>query len=309
MSLKRLSLGESKKENNSQFNNYVGEIQEYQSGRYILKISNQSLVFKMYAIENGRFLIHNSKFRQGYITDKDLDQRIHKVLSINISDEGKKQLCDILISGCFYEASCRAAFPLSLITENINTISKFVTLFLKQWGITSPYEFTFIASSVEKCTALTSNKAYSSSLPPAPEYYLHGQKGDYLIGISDDGTVFVTNGEVKYYLNIPISIPRLSTNIWDRYGITKSLYWILLANMHFFVGYGDDIYCLSTQFQGNSNNIESFSKFGVLLSNCFLKIPDSIQHVLRKVSWDGNIEKAILASERLKEVPDELFSF
>ena len=43
MSLKRLSLGESKKENNSQFNNYVGEIQEYQSGRYILKISNQSL--------------------------------------------------------------------------------------------------------------------------------------------------------------------------------------------------------------------------------------------------------------------------
>lgn len=309
MSLKRFSLGDNKKENNSQSHKYVVEIQEYQSGRYMLKISNQSLVFKMYAIENGRFLIHNSKFIPGYITCKDLDQRIHEVLFTNISAEGKEQLCNILVSGCFYEASCRAAFPLSFITENIDTINKFVTLFLKQWGITFPYKFTFIVSSVEKCTAISSNEAYVSDLPPAPEYYLHGQKGDYLIGIFNDDTVFVTNGEVKYCLNIPISIPRLSTSIWDRYGISKSLYWMLLANMHFFVGYGNDIYCLSTQFQGNSNNIESFSKFGVLLSNCFLKIPDSVQHVLRKVSWDGNIEKAILASERLKEVPDELFSF
>lgn len=316
MSLKRFSLGDTKnekKENNSQSNNYTGEIQEYQSGEYMLKISKASLVFKMYAIENGRFLIHfgdtsNSKSQQGYITDKELDLKLNRILSAPISKEGKKQLYDILISGCFYEIVCRVALPLSFITENLDTISKFVTLFLKQWNITLSYKFTFIISSAEKCTAISSNKAYSSDLPPAPEYCLHGHKGDYLIGISNDDTVFITNGETRYRLNIPISIPRLSSGIWDTYGITKSLYWMLLANMDFFIGYGNDICCFNPQFKGNSNDIESFSKFGVLLPDYF-KISDSVQHILRKVPWDGNIEKAILASERLKEVPDELFSF
>lgn len=214
------------------------EIQEYDTGKYVLKLSLPNISFSIYAINDGQFLI---RYTSHQITNKFLDRKLKKVLQLNISNKEQEQLSNILISGYLYEAICRAGVPVSILTDNLNIIKNFVHKCLQQWNVSFPYEFTLITPQIEE---------YSSGTCIKRTCFLKGYTGNYEIGLSHKNDIFLNNGKKIYYLlqpDILKSHPLNSTKIGV---VEKALYWMMLANMRFNVGNGDNIFCLQIDFDG-----------------------------------------------------------
>lgn len=284
MQLKRLSLGQSKS---------IQEIQEYDTGKYALKLDLSNALFGMYAIDDGQFLVN---YNGHYITARFLDRKLNKVLQLNISNEEKEQLSNILISGYFYEAICRAGVPASILTDNLNILKEFVHKFLQPWNVSLPYEFTLIIPQIEK---------YSGGTCVKRDCFLQGSSGNYEIGLSIKNDIFLRSGEKTYYLLQPdiLKSPQLSNQLSNtKIGAAeKALYWIMLANLHFEVGYGDDIFCLQKDFKG-------FLKYEEYYDDSDIWYPDDpnewfkTSNTIRKLLKADNVEDVLLTSKKLKEI-------
>ena len=174
MQLKRFSLEQGKS---------TQEIQEYDTGKYVLKLSLPNVLLSIYAIDDGQFLIHHTST---YVTDRFLDRKLKKVLQLNASNEEKEQLSNILISSYFYEVICRSGAPISILTDNLSIIKEFVHKFLQQWNVSLPYEFTLITPHIEE---------HSSGTCIRRTCFLQGSSGNYEIGLSIENDVFLHNGK------------------------------------------------------------------------------------------------------------------
>lgn len=289
MQLKKLSLQESK---------FVQEIQEYDTGKYVLKLSLfNNTPFSMYAINEGQFLI---RYTSHQITNKFLDRKLKKVLQLNISNEEQEQLSNILISGYLYEAICRAGVSVSILTANLSLIKDFVHKCLQQWNVSSPYEFTLITPQIEE---------YSSGTCIKRTCFLKGYTGNYEIGLSHKNDIFLNNGKKIYYLlqpDILKSYPLNSTKIGV---VEKALYWMMLANMHFNVGYGDNIFCLQIDFDGFldvEEHYEDADIWGYEDPNKWFETPAYMHELLKVKNPESielnakTIESLMLASIKLK---------
>lgn len=284
MQLKKLSLGQSKS---------TQEIQEYDTGKYALKLDLSNVLFGMYAIDDGQFLVN---YNGHYITAIFLDRKLNKVLQLNISNEEKEQLSNILISGYFYEAICRAGVPASILTDNLNILKEFVHKFLQQWNVSLPYEFTLIIPRIEE---------YSRGTCIRGTWFLQGSSGNYEIGLSIKNDIFLRSGEKTYYLLQPniLKSPQLSNQLSNtKIGAAeKALYWTMLANLHFKVGHGDDIFCLQKDFKGFLKSEEYYEDSDIW----YLDDPNEwfkTSNTIRKLLKADNVEDVLLTSKKLKEI-------
>lgn len=290
MQFKKLSLEQSK---------FTQGIKEYDTNKYMLKLNLHNAPFSLYAINEGQFLI---RYTSHQITDIFLDRKLKKVLQLNISNKEQEQLSNILISGYLYEAICRAGVSVSALTANLSLIKDFVHKCLQQWNVSSPYEFTLITPQIEE---------YSSGACVKRTCFLKGYTGNYEIGLSHKNDIFLNNGKKIYYLlqpDILKSHPLNSTKIGV---VEKALYWMMLANMHFNVGYGDNIFCLQIDFGGFLDVKEYYKDadiWGYENSNKWFETP-AYMHELLEVKNpesielnDETIESLMLASIKLKRI-------
>lgn len=280
MQLKKLSLGQSKS---------TQEIQEYDTGKYALKLDLSNALFGMYAIDDGQFLVN---YNGPYITTRILDRKLNKVLQLNVSNEEKEQLSNILISSYFYEAICRSGAPIFILTDNLNIIKEFVHKFLQQWNVSLPYEFTLIIPQIEE---------YSNRIHIKRNCFLQGSNGNYEIGLTFKNDIFLHNGEKTYYLLQP-DILKSHQLSGTKIGVAeKAFYWTMLANMHFKVGHGNDIFCLQKDFKG-------FLKFEEYYEDSDIWYPEDpnewfkTSNTIRKFLKADNVEDVLLISKKLKEI-------
>lgn len=289
MQLKNLSLGQSK---------FTQEIQEYDTNKYVLKLSLlNNAPFSMYAINDGQFLI---RYTSHQITNIFLDKKLKKVLQLNISNKEQEQLSNIIISGYLYEAICRTGVSLSVLTANLSIIKEFIHKCLQQWNVSFPYEFTLITPQIEEHLSGTCIKR---------SCFLKGYTGNYEIGLSHKNDIFLTNGRKIYYLLQPDILKSHPLNSNKIGVVEKALYWMMLANMHFNVGYGDNIFCLQKDFDGFldiEDYYEDADIWGHGNSNKWFKTPAYMRELLEVKNPEAielnaeTIECLMLASKKLE---------
>lgn len=273
-------------------------IQEYDTNKYMLKLNLHNAPFSMYAINDGQFLI---RYTSHQITNTFLDKKLKKVLQLNIPNKEQEQLSDIIISGYLYEAICRTGVLLSVLTANLSIIKEFVHKCLQQWNVSFPYEFTLIMPQIEEHFSGTCIKR---------SCFLKGYTGNYEIGLSHKNDIFLNNGKKIYYLlqpNILKSHPLNSTKIGI---IENALYWMMLANMRFNVGNGDNIFCLQIDFDGFLDIEEYYEDadiWGYENSNKWFKTPAYMCELLEVKTPEAielnaeTIECLMLASKKLEQ--------
>lgn len=288
MQLEKLSLGESK---------FTQGIQEYNTNKYMLKLNLHNSPFSMYAINDGQFLIRCTSHQ---ITDIFLDRKLKKVLQLNIPNKEKEQLSNIIISGYFYEAIYRAGVSVSVLTANLSIIKEFIHKCLQQWNVSFPYEFTLITPQIEEHLSGTCIKR---------SCFLKGYTGNYEIGLSHKNDIFLTNRKKIYYLLQPDILKSHPLNSNKIGVVEKALYWMMLANMHFNVGYGDNIFCLQKDFDGFLDIEEYYEDadiWGHGNSNKWFKTPAYMRELLEVKNPEAielnaeTIECLMLASKKLE---------
>lgn len=228
MQLTKFSLGQNKS---------TQEIQKYDTGKYVLKLNTSPTVLSIYALDDGQFIIHHVDY---YVTARALDRKLKKVLQLNSSNDEKEQISNILISGYFYEAICRTGVPVSILINNLNIIKEFVHKFLQQWDISLPYEFTFIIPKIKENLNGTCRRRTC---------FLQGSNGTYEIGLSIENDIFLSNGKKTYYLLQPDILKNHQLSRTKIGAAEKALYWAMLANMYFNIGYGDSFSCTKKDFK------------------------------------------------------------
>lgn len=266
----------------------TGEVQEYDTGKYVLKLDLPDATFSMYAIDGGQFLV---QYNNCYATSRYLDSRLNKILQLDAHDEDKEELSNTLISGYFYEAICRAGLPVSFLTDNISIIRDFIQKFLQQWNVSLPYEFNLIIPKIEEYLEGTCIKGTC---------FLQGSSGNYEIGLSIYNDIFIYDGIKTYYLIQPDIFKRYQLGNNPRIdAIEKALYWTILANLHFEVGYGDDIFCHQNGFKGFEKYEEYYPELDWEYGepNEWFKTPNTIRQLLKA----DNVEDVLLTTKNLKE--------
>lgn len=243
----------------------------------MLELSKASKVFRMFSVGRSQFLVHYEEDNNthGYITD---------TMLIFASNEFIR---DVIISSYFYEAICRTGAPLSFITDNIDAIQQFISKIFKiQFTFFSPNDFEIKKSTIH------------SSINQA--CILEGDNGTYLIGnYFNVNIIFKSDMKYDYHFICPKLTMMLTnfSNVSDT-DVQTAVYWIMLACLDFYIGYGDNFKNHNIKMKGivDTNYYDADT---LQLSNKWFKTPKFTRILLEDIGWNGTIETAKLAAKYL----------